>query len=101
MTMAIMSRDNMRSYERTRASNIVLAYETELREKLTQYPSAKNAGQVEALISHLADIRKQIMGSMREYCPPIKRDPDGDFSLEEIEAAMEFVQGEANPFEGN
>ena len=95
-----MSTQDLRAFERTRASNIVLAYEAELRDKLIAFPSAKNAGQVDALISRLADIRKQIMGSMRVYAPPIKRDPGGEFSIEEIEAAQELIASETNPFEG-
>jgi hypothetical protein len=96
--MAINRKDDIRSFERTRAANIVLKYENELREKLSAYPNAKNVMQVMALVERLGKMRQDIMGSMKPYVAPIKRDPGGDFSLEEIEAAMDMI--EENPFGG-
>lgn len=93
------SKQDLRAFERTRAANFVKAYEDELRSKLSANPTANNAVQVATLIDRLSIIRGQIMGSMKNYTPSIKRDPDGGFSLEEIEAAMDFVQSDKNPFE--
>jgi len=95
-------KNDIRGFERTRAANIVLQYETELCEKLSANPNAKNAIQVKIIISRMVSLRRQIMGSMKTYVAPIKRDPGGDFSLEEIEAAMDMIkEPEGNPFEGD
>jgi len=93
------TKDMIRSFERTRASNIIKAYEEELINKLAAYPNAKNVESVRTIVSRLADIRKQVMGSVMVYRQPIKRDPGGDFSLEEVEAAMSMISAEEeNPF---
>lgn len=88
------SKNDLRSFERTRAANIVQGYENELRNKLSANPTAKNAMQVADVISRMVSLRKEIMGSMRPYTQPIKRDPGGDFSQAEMEAAMEFLSAE-------
>lgn len=85
---------NLRSFERTRAANIVGSYELELGNLLAANPGAKNAQQVERVMTRLRMIRREIMGSVPIYKEPIKRDPGGDFSHAEIEAAMEFMQTE-------
>lgn len=96
------TKTDIRSFERTRAANIVRQYETELRDKLSAKPNANNAIQVRALIARMEYLRGQIMGSMKPYVAPIKRDPGGDFSLEEIEAAMDMIDNEpTNPFDEN
>lgn len=94
------NKELIRSFERTRAANIVLRYENQLRDNLAAFPGAKNAYQVSTIISRLQSLRAEIMGSMKPYVAPIKRDPGGDFSLEEIEAAMNIIkEPESNPFE--
>lgn len=86
-----MAKQDIRALERTRAANIVSTYEIELRDKLNANPYAPNAAQVQTIIERLEGLRKQIMGSITsEYQKPIKKVP-GDFSTEEIEAAMEIM----------
>ena len=93
-------KEALRSFERTRAANIVAEYENHLRIMLTANPKARNAQDVEVIIQRLARIRRDIMGSMPVYTAPIKRDPGGDFSQDEIEAAMDFLaKEEGNPFD--
>lgn len=95
------NKNDIRSFERTRAANIVSSYENELRSKLAAKPSARNAHDVSIIIDRLQNMRREIMGSMREYKAPIKRAPGGDFSQDEMEAAMEFLNSsEENPFDG-
>src|SRR5258708_3351313 len=97
----IMMKQDIRAFERTRAANIILNYEDELRARLSAKPDASNALQVKAIIERMAYLRREIMGSMKTYAAPIKRDPGGDFSLEEIEAAMDMIkEPQENPFEG-
>src|SRR5882724_8500069 len=98
----IMMKQDIRAFERTRAANIVLNYENELRAKLSAKPNANNAMQIMVLLERLAYLRREIMGSMKNYTAPIKRDPHGDFSLEEIEAAIDMIKDDPqeNPFEG-
>lgn len=85
------SKSDIRSFERTRAANIVASYENELHNKLSANPNAGNAQQVETIIARLRALRKEIMGSIPIYRAPIKRDPGGDFSQAEVEAAMDFL----------
>ncbi len=92
--MTVSSKSDLRSFERTRAANIVAAYENELREKLSANPSANNAHAVAMIIDRLQRMRSDIMGAMPVYRETIKRDPGGDFSQAEMEAAMDFLQNE-------
>ncbi len=92
--MAPTTKSDLRSFERTRAANIVASYENELRSKLAAKPSANNAAQVVAIIDRLQGLRREIMGSIPVYKAPIKRDAGGGFSQDEIEAAMDFMKEE-------
>lgn len=95
--MVALNRKELRAYERTRAAGLVQDYEQVLRDALAAKPFAKNAGDVRKIVTKLMEIRMQIMGSFKSYSS-IKRGPNGDFSLEEIEDALNFVE-DKNPFE--
>lgn len=90
-----MAKADIRAFERTRAANIVREYENELINRLRASPNANNAEKIKTIIRILARMRRDIMGSMQEYVAPIKRGAGNDFSLEEIEAALEFVEDKA------
>jgi tagatose-1,6-bisphosphate aldolase len=95
------SNAEIRSYERTRASNIIGDKVAELKKKLAAKPFAKNGQDVVKIINFLSRIQRDIMGNIKPYVQAIPREPSSDFSPEEIEAAMEFMkEEEENPFDG-